>query len=99
MDNLINIYNSKEIINTKLNHRRKKESETGEMDQQLRALAVLAEALVQVPALTQQLKAICNSSFGGSSALLWPLWAPALTWCTHIKITEIFVKAPRRHRE
>lgn len=97
MDNLINIYNSKEIINTKLNHRRKKESETGEMDQQLRALAVLAEALVQVPALT--LKAICTSSFGGSSALLWPLWAPALTWCTHIKITKIFVKAPRRHRE
>lgn len=102
MDNLINIYNSKEIIN-KYKVTSQKENRVRQeiwlMAQQLRALAVLAEAPVQVPALTQQIKAICNSSSRGSSAPLWPLWAPAFTWCTPIKIKEIFVKAPRRSRE
>ena len=46
------------------------------MDQQLKALAALAEDLVQFPALTCQLTNICNSGSRVSNTLFLPLWAP-----------------------
>lgn len=49
-------------------------SGTGEMAQQVQALAALPEDHIQLLAPAWWLAPLWNSSSGGSSALFWPLW-------------------------
>ena len=53
-------------------------AEAGEMTQQLRAFAALAEDQNSVPNTNiWLLTTACNSSSWGSETLIWPLWVSA----------------------